>query len=271
MEWYTIDQDTQDLWTPFTTVVPGIDDYNDKPVTVYFPSHEAPLVFKRFKNVPELDRKYKGFEIEFKKRMSHNWQLTGSVTFSKTTGNIGLSYFSSSGATMAADTPNSFVNIDEGARLDYDRPLIIKIAGTYRFPYNFYLSLFYMYTSGAPWARSVTIFPPAEEGIENTVSALPATVFLENPGTGRKDSFKTLNIRVEKEFAISRSKRLGIILDIFNALGNQYENLVRNDGGFWYPSEEASTEGIRSVDPSYNQVTSLLGARSFRLGLNFKF
>jgi hypothetical protein len=97
------------------------------------------------------------------------------------------------------------------------------------------------------------------------------TVLLENPGTRRTDAFENLNIRIEKEFALSRSKRISFLFDVFNVLGKQYQILVKNDGGFWYPSEEGSTNGIRIVDPSYKKVTSLQGARSFRLGLNFKF
>ena len=152
-DWYTTEQDTEGWWTPFQTIIPEIDNFEDSSVTVYFPSTDAPLLFERFKNVSELSRKYRGFEIAFKKRMSHNWQLTGSVTLSQTKGNIGLGYFASSGATMAADTPNSFVNVNEDARLDYDRPFIFKLAGTYRFPWNIYLSFNYLYTSGTPWAN----------------------------------------------------------------------------------------------------------------------
>jgi hypothetical protein len=100
---------------------------------------------------------------------------------------------------------------------------------------------------------------------------MPVTVFLENPGTRRTDPYQNLNIRVEKEFALSRSKRIGFVIDVFNVLGNQIKNRVRNDGGFWYPSEENSNEGIRVVDPSYKTVTSVIGVRSFRFGLNFKF
>lgn len=270
-EWYTTDQDTEGWWIPFQTVIPGIDGFDDTPVTVYFPSTDAPLLFSRFKNVPELIRKYRGFEIAFKKRMSHNWQLAGSATISQTTGNIGLGYFSSSGSTSAADTPNYFVNLREDARLDYDRPLIIKLAGTYKFPLDIYLSLFYMYASGAPWTRNVTIFPPSQEGTENTVSGLPVTVILENQETKRTDPFENLNVRIEKEFSLSRSKRLGFLLDIFNILGKQYKNFIRNDGGYWYPSEEGSTDGIRIVDPNYNRVVSLQGARSFRLGIKLTF
>ena len=193
------------------------------------------------------------------------------MTLGKTTGNIGLGYFASSGTTMAADTPNSFVNIDEDARLDYDRPLILKLAGTYRFPYDIYLSFFYTYASGTPWARSITIYPPSQEGTENTVSALPVTVFLENPGTRRTDASENLNLRIEKEFALSRSKRISLLFDVFNVLGKQLFITDDNDGGFWYPTEENSTEGIRIINPNYQKVMSLLGARSFRLGLKFKF
>jgi hypothetical protein len=270
-DWYTTKLDVEGWWIPFQTIIPGTDAYDEKSVTVYFPSPDAPLLFERFKNVPELSRTYRAFEIALKKRMSHNWQLMGSVTLSKTTGNIGLGYFASSGATMAADTPNSFVNIKEDARLDYDRPFILRLAGTYKFPFDIYMSFFYLYTSGTPWARSVTIYPPAQNGTENTIAGIPVTVFLENPGTRRTDPYENLNIRIEKEFALSRSKKISLMCDVFNVLGKQYQILVKNDGGFWYPSEESSTNGIRIVDPSYKKVTSLQGARTFRLGLNFKF
>jgi len=270
-DWYTTELDTEGWWTPFQTIIPETENYQATPVTIFIPSTDAPLLFERFKNVPELSRKYRGFEIAFKKRMSHNWQLTGSVTLSQTTGNIGLGYFATSGASAAADTPNSFVNIKKDARLDYDRPFILKLAGTYRFPYDIYLSFFYLYTSGTPWARSVTIFPPSKEGTDNTVSALPVTVYLEDPGTRRTDPYENLNIRVEKEFALSRTKKISFIIDVFNVLGNQYQNIVKNDGGYWYPSEENSAEGIRIFDPSYKRVTSVMGARSFRFGLNLKF
>jgi hypothetical protein len=133
------------------------------------------------------------------------------------------------------------------------------------------LSIFYLYTSGTPWARSVTIFPPSQEETENTIAGLPVTVFLENPGTRRTDPYENLNIRIEKEFALSRSKKIGLLLDVFNALGKQYRMPVKNDGGFWYPVEESSTDGIRVVNPSFNKVKSFQGARSFRLGLNIKF
>lgn len=269
-DWYTLQQDTEGWWMPFSTIIPGIDDYPSTTLTVYFPSENAPLPSERFKNVPELIQKYQGFEIAFIKRFSSNWQLEGSVTLSKSIGNLGLGYLSSSGSTAAADSPNYFVNLSEETRLDFDRPLSIKLAGTYKFPYSVYLSFFYIHLSGTPWARSVTIFPPEASDGEN-FSLTPATVFLERPGDRRTKSTDSLNLRVEKEFFLSRSKKISLLLDLFNALGNKYQSLVQNDGGYWYPETESSTDGTRILNPNYKKVTSLMGTRSFRFGLNFKF
>lgn len=270
-DWYTIHQDTEGWWTPFSTIIPGIDDYPNTPVTVYFPSENAPLFSERFKNVPELRQKYQGFEIAFKKRFSDNWQLDGSITLSKSTGNIGLGYLSNSGSTPAADSPNYFVNLTQDSRLDFDRPIIIKLAGTYRFPYSVYLSFFYMHMSGTPWARSVTVFSSGTTTTGENVSGIPATVFLESPGDRRTKAVDNFNLRLEKEFSLSHSRKIILLVDVFNALGNKYQFMVQNDGGYWYPDTENSMDGTRIAGPNYKKVTSLSGARSFRLGLNFKF
>ena len=74
-------------------------------------------------------------EIAFKKRMLNNLQLKGSLVISKTTGNVGLNYDASSGFSSAADNPNFLlVNLPEDSRLDLDRPLALKLMGTYIFP-----------------------------------------------------------------------------------------------------------------------------------------
>jgi hypothetical protein len=270
-DWYTIQQDTEGWWTPFSTIIPGIDDYPDTQVAAFFPSENSPLFSERFKNVPELTQKYQGFEIAFKKRFSSNWQLDGSVTLSRSSGNMGLGYLSNSGSTAVADSPNYFVNLTQDSRLDFDRPLIIKLAGTYRFPYSVYLSFFYMHMSGTPWARSASIFPPETMTTGNNISVIPATVLLESPGERRTKSMNNLNLRLEKEFSFSYSKKMALILDVFNALGNEYRYMVQNDNGYWYPVTENTMDGTRIVSPNYKKVTSISGVRSFRMGLNFKF
>ena len=41
-DWYSTEQETKEWWVPFRTIIPGNDDYDDKSVTVFFPSLDAP-------------------------------------------------------------------------------------------------------------------------------------------------------------------------------------------------------------------------------------
>jgi len=271
-EWYTYSQDTENWWIPFNTTVPGIDNYPSKEVTLYFISTEnAPSLFDRFTNVPELKRKYQAFEISFKKRMSDNWQLSGSAVFSRSQGNINLGASASSGFSSAADSPNDFVNFPENSRLDFDRPVVIKLMGTYKFPLDFHLSFYFSHMSGMPWARSVTVVPPSDWLEKENALGSYVKVLLEKPGTRRLEAYKNLDVRIEKTFKVSRSKELRFFVDIFNALGNKYKNIALNDGGYWFPVDENVTEGIRTLSPNYNKVTSLYPGRIFKLSLSLNF
>jgi hypothetical protein len=270
-DWYTIEEDTKGWWIPFSTIVPGVDDYPDTPVTVYFWSKDAPLAFDRIKNVPELERKYQALEFVLKKRMSNNWQLYGSVILSKSSGNIGLGYNASSGFTSAGESPNYFVNLSENPALDYDRPLVIKLMGTYRFPYDFYLSFFYTHMSGTPWARRVTVYPPSSWSEEENAFGAFMNVLLEEPGTRRNNAQDNLNLRIEKEFRLKRAGRISLYVDIINALGNKYRSIIQNDGGFWFPASENTTEGTRILSSDYKRIVAVTGVRTFRLSLNFRF
>jgi len=270
-EWYTIEEDTEGWWIPFNTTVPGVDDYSDTPVTVYFWSKDAPPAFDRIKNVPELKRKYQALEFVLKKRMSNNWQLYGSVILSKATGNIGLGYAASSGFSGAGESPNYFVNFLENSRLDFDRPLVIKLMGTCRFPYDFFLSFFYTHMSGTPWARSVTIYPPSSWLEEENAYGNYVNVLLEEPGTRRNKAYDNLNLRIEKEFKLKDFGRISVYADILNALGNKYRSITQNDGGFWFPSGENTTEGTRVLSSNYKKITSVTGVRTFRLSLHLNF
>jgi hypothetical protein len=270
-DWYAIEEDTEGWWIPFNTVVPAVDDYPDTRVEVYFWSKDAPLAFDRIKNVPELERKYQALEFVLKKRMSNNWQLHGSIILSKSSGNIGQGYNASSGFSSAGESPNYFVNLTENSVLDYDRPLVIKLMGTYRFPYEFYLSFFYTHMSGIPWARRVTIYPPSAWSEEENAYSSFVDVLLEEPGTRRNNSYDNLNLRIEKEFKFKGKGRISLYIDIFNALGNKYRSIIQNDGGFWFPSGENTTEGIRILNSNYKRIVSVTGVRTFRLSLHFKF
>lgn len=270
-DWYTIDLDTENLWIPFRTTVPGIGDYSDTPITVYFWSNDAPPLFDRVMNVPELERNYQALEVVFKKRMSHNWQMNGSLVLSRAKGNIGLGYGASSGFTAAANSPNYFVNLSEASRLDFERSLLIKLMGTYRFPLDIFLSFYYTHLSGTPWARRVTIVPPSSWLQKENAFQTYASVFLEEPGSRKNQAFDAFDIRIEKELVLKKFGRLSAYVDIINVLGSKYKILDENDGGYWFPQAEDTDQGQRVLSPTYDEIVSLVGARVVRLSLRFMF
>lgn len=270
-DWYTTDQDTENWWLPFETIVPGVDNYVDTPVTVYYFANNAPPLFYRMKNVPELSRKYQAVEFTFKKRMANNWQLAGSFVLSKATGNIGLDYDSSSGYSRAADSPNSFVNLPSDSRLDYDRPFVLKLMGTYRLPLNFFLSFNYVYSKGTPWARTATIIPPSSWIQANNAYSTPVKVYLEKPGERRTEPYNNLDLRVEKKFRLGQSGSLSLYADIFNVLGYKYDWIFKNDDSFWFPEDEDTTQGLQMISPNYKQITSLFGTRTLSINLRIIF
>jgi len=270
-DWYTKELDTQNWWIPFDTIVPGVDDFSATPVTVYYLSNNAPDLFYRIKNVPELEQYYQAVEFAFTKRMSHKWQLSGSVVFSKTTGNTSLNYDGYSGFSLARRDPNTFVNLPEDSRLDYDTPLSAKLTGTFELPLGFFLSFYYRYLSGPIWTRSVTIVPPSTWAQSNDAFSTPVTVLLEKPGERRAEPYSTLDLRIEKRFRAGRSRFLSFYADIMNVFGYKSDFLHQNDGGFWYPDDENTDQGTRIHSPSYRSITSLLGTRTFRLCLRFDF
>lgn len=269
--WYSVDNAPESWWVPFNTTVPGSGEYEATPVTVYFPSKEAPLSFYRLQNVPELKRQYQGLEFILHKRMSNNWQLLASVVLSKTTGNIGIGSRFRSAFSPAADDANYFVNLPNTSSLDFDIPLAIKVMGTYRFPYDFYISANFNYFSGYPWARRVTIIPPAAWTEQENARDLPASVLLETPGARRHDPYKQLNLRIEKEFPLKRFGYFSVSLDIMNALGNTYFFTDKNDGGYWLPEDENVAEGTRLISPTYDTGVNLLGTREYRLTFRLRF
>ncbi len=271
VSWYTTDRAPEGWWVPFTTTVPGTDEYDPTSVTVYFPSQDAPLSFYRLQNVPELKRQYKALEFVLHKRMSNNWQFHGSVVLSKTTGNIGVGGGFPHAFSPAANNPNYFVNLPTTSSLDFDIPLTIKLMGTYKFPYGFYLSGYYMHLSGSPWARSVTIIPPAEWAAQENTLDFPTSVLLEMPGTRRHEAYNNLNFRVEKEFRLKRFGSFSVSLDIMNTLGDTYFAKDLNDGGYWLPEDVNTDEGTRLISPTYDTGVNILGTREYRLTFRLRF
>lgn len=271
VHWDSVDVSPEGWWVPFATVVPGVDGYPDVPVTLNLRSSTAPLFFERIENVPDLTAKYRSLEFSFRKRMSRNWQLFGSLVWNRATGTTSVASRWSAGNSPVLLTPNAFINIDETNRLLQDRPLVARLAGTVRFRWDIYLSFLLKAQSGAPWARTVTILPPTGWAGANGATSSPVTVYLEGPGSRRFGSWKNLDLRLEKEFQKSGRTRLSASVDVFNVLGDKYSTLDLNDGGTWAPDGPGSSTGTRVLSGTYGTYQPLWGTRVVRFNLSLKF
>jgi hypothetical protein len=269
--WYHYDL-APDWWIPFETIVPSYGPFPDQKVTVYFVSNNAPALFYAFQNVPEGKRKYQALEISFEKRMSHGWQLAGSILLSKTYGNYPGSYGAAWGWAGAYDSANWFVNRGEDARVPEDRPLVIKLHGTVNLPYGFVASFYYTHFDGSPWGRTITVYPPWNWAWANNVNPWYTWwVYVEKPGTRRTQATDNVDFRLEKRFSFGKYGTLGVFVDVFNLFGHSYIYTSQDPGGTWYPVDANTKVGTYIPSPWYGKATGIRGSRVFKFSIRYEF
>ncbi len=269
--WYHIDQDlAAQYWLPYTTTVPGTDQYPARTVTFYVRRNDSPPTFYRFTNIPELYRRYKAVEFIFNKRMSNGWQFNGSIVYSEAKGNIGGWFDQSWGWTGAGDSPNAFVNTE--GRINIDYPLQIKLMGTAVLPWKIYLSGYYRYQSGGPWTRSASIQPDEAWCAANNAYRTYYTVNIEPEGSRRGRAENYLDVRLEKEFSLGSWGRLGAYIEVLNVLGFTGVSIGLNDTYRWDPVAEGEGQtGTKSLNTGYKVISSAWGTRTARVTFRFSF
>jgi len=259
-------------WIPFTFTDPGWDGQwgtsDDQELTVYGLNKNAPVPTWFGSNPPEAKREYLAVILTFDKRMSNKWQLKGSILYSSFKGNAGAEYSPTEGESAMFDNPNTLINAY--GPLWFDRPLQIKIMGTYILPYDFILSAYVVHQSGSPWGRTIArVYFPSD--IAALVQSTYVAVNAETPGTQRNRPYTNMDLRLEKSFSLGAAAKLNIYLDVFNIAA--YSGINVNDNPAPYlrfdrPPLDASDYQLAST---YRNITSIYGVRSFRLGARFSF
>ena len=261
-------------WVPFTTTVPAQDQYPAKTVTMYFLKTSAPQLLRKLTNIPDAYRKYSGLDIVFDKRFANGWQLGGSVTISKTWGNIAGDYNNIWGYAAPGNDANWYVNQD-GRLPGEDRNLVIKLFGTFNLPYGILSSFYYNFYTGTPWQRSVTVYAPAAWANANGVDLSRAPSYgvnIEPQGVRRNYTYQNVDFRLEKSFSLGKVGTLSAYLDIYNLLGNYYVNVTQNPGGTWRPTDNNVSTGTWTVGSTYKRVTGISNlSRVFRFSIRYAF
>ncbi|MBM3293694.1 MAG: TonB-dependent receptor [Candidatus Aminicenantes bacterium] len=259
----------ENYWVPFQTTVPAYKDFPAVPVTVYFMKAAHPEEFYRKTNLPNdmLKQRYHSIELSFNKRFSDGWSLGGSVVYTDLKGNLEYSGGSIQGAFR---TPNYAIN--SYGDLNFSIPLMIKLYGSVFLPYGVNLSFFYEHLDGNGWARTVTVEAPLSWRQANGIYQFNTSnsVLLETVGTRRNQSSETFDLRLEKTFSLGRIGRLGVFLDVFNALGFHSFSANMNPAGTWRPTDVNATTGTYTPGIlGFNGVTG--GVRTYKFSLRYTF
>jgi len=262
--WYSRDL-APEWWIPFKTTVPATGSFPAQDVTMYFLSPNAPAQNSRLTNVPEGAYKYRSVEVRFDKRMADGWQLGGSVNFTKLTGNYPVTV-SDWNSYAAFSSPNSFVNAN--GEMPFSRPILIRFYGTLRLPYQLMFSFIYMHTDGTPWARTVTVVPPAAWVTANRVKSTSYSLNVETPGTRRNEASDNLDLRIEKDFKLGPGT-LGVYMNIFNLLGAYSLTINKNPAGTWRPADENTTSG--TYTPASLGLVGFTGSRQLWFSILYRF
>jgi len=197
--------------------------------------------------------RYKGFVLSVTKRMTNKWQLAASITISKVDGETagsGLgpaedqdaSFFQAKNAKFGQD-PNDFINAE--GLLNGDRPYIFKLQGTYELPWNLSASGNFSAMTGRPYAQQITV---------TDLNQGSKIIFDEvRNGDRRTANIWLLDLRLEKQFLLGGSVRLGITADLFNAL---------NSGAFTDVASQLGTSPVFGIGSVFVPPRRLmLGAR----------
>jgi len=202
-------------------------------------------------------RRYWGFEFMFNKRFSNKWQLLASYVYSKAYGTLNNEFINDIGWNTSVDSPNYWINADGNST--YDPTHMLKLQGTYVFPFGVYLTGHFRAITGNAWTRRMRTSRLAHDWV---------TFFTEKRGSNHYPIRKILDIRLEKTFILAEKFRLGLMVDVFNVFNDDtitswgtrigYDWQLPGDADYY-----TSTDG--------HDLLGITRARQARVGIRLMF
>ena len=262
-----VDGQGRPIWLPYNFVDPGWDGKwgtpDDQNMTAYALAAYASIPTYLGANPPEAKREYTAAILTFEKRMSNRWQLQGSILYSAFKGNCDPGYDATESEDTVFDSPNYMIN--SYGRVPFDRPLQIKLMGSFLLPFDVVLTGYFQHRSGSAWRRTLerVYFP---DSLAAQSQSTYVWVAAEPYGTRRGPTYTMLDMRLEKSFTVGRYGKLSIILDAFNIGARSGVNVNENPAPYIYPDTK-----VYQVGTTYKLVTSCYGTRTFRFGAKFTF
>jgi hypothetical protein len=209
-----------------------------------FPTTLAGRRFEQFTltNDPNADQRYKSLDLSLFKRLSNRWQVLVSYSATKLDNPfMAGTTAGSTGQNVGSADLNPNAEINTSARYwDW----IAKVSGVYIFPAQVSVSAQFAHEAGTPFARQV-LFRGGR-----TIPSI--TLNVEPVGTRRMPNVNQLDLRAEKSFALRGGHKVGVRMNIFNALNtNAVLGLVQLSGSTFLRPTSIMPPRIAEFSVSY--------------------
>jgi hypothetical protein len=174
----------------------------------------AAFDFRKRVNADNTDR-FHSMEFTLTKRASNRWM--GQVSYFA----VNNHRFLPSSTTPALNSTGTFQSRnDEFFPLDETWSWAGSISASYRLPYDVSISGFLQSRSGIKGQRTNLFRTADPDGGPSIANNGSTTLRLEPYGAQSLAAFNILNFRANKDFRLSKGRRLGIDFDVFNLLNS---------------------------------------------------
>jgi hypothetical protein len=202
-----------DEWESYTAQDPGQDGRigtgDDGGLLTGYKPYPGPRVLV-LSNPPDAWRQYDALQLIARKRLSHGWQMEASYTASRSKGTVGNE--ANTNAAWASLSPGGIGADGRTRGTAFGRSVFdfseAKAIATYDAPWlgGFRVGTVFRWRNGTRWHRLVNVRTPVFDFV-------PA----EQPNSRRTPNVQSLDLRIEKTFAIPRAAgKLGVYVDVFN-------------------------------------------------------
>ena len=207
-------------------------------------------------NRTDFDQSFKSVVVELNKRFSDSWQSQGSYTWQDSkafgggsvTGSTQQDFSSLCSTTGFGRDPND--NINAYGPTATNSTHSVKLSTTYRAPLDFNLGLRYSYESGRPYGRLIIVRGLGQGNV---------TMLAEPRGSYALPAVNDFQVRIDKDFNITRSQRIRLALDFFNIFNSDTTLTLRNN-----------SSQVTATTP-WAQTLSIVRPRTVQFGLRYQF
>ena len=204
-------------------------------------------------NIDGYEGTYKTIELSARKRFAQRWSMNASFSYTWThefgnnyannrfgTAISNFAFFGSFPSTPNEYTENDFTN------------WLVKFSGTIDAGWEVFVTPALKMSSGTPYGRYFSVAGCSATVVTNCSNYGQQLVLVEPLGTRRQDNIAILDMRIEKKIAFANRGRLGLFLDIYNALNaDMLVNINWRSG------------------TSFEKATTVVGPRILKFGVKF--